>query len=142
MTSAPTLLTKTWRRRLDTGGSTLRKMLHSSAFVVCAIVALNTVWGWIADEPLDIDGPARAAINRTDYIGGYAVTCVRLLLTVTEAQRAALNTCWAPDELRALPTTPPVVVDSTTIAKIVRIAAHEPLGASHRSAGARGAPLG
>lgn len=125
MTSAPSLLTNTWRRRIDTSGSTLRKVLQAIAFTACTIVALSTMWGWITDEPLDIDGPARAAVNRTDYIGGYAVNCVRLLLTVTEAQRSALNTCWAPDELRSLPTTPPVVVDSTVIAKIVRTAAYD-----------------
>ncbi len=93
MTSAPSLLTNTWRRRIDTSGSTLRKVLQTIAFTACTIVALSTMWGWITDEPLDIDGPARAAVNRTDYIGGYAVNCVRLLLTVTEAQRSALNTC-------------------------------------------------
>ena len=123
--STTALLTNTWRRRIDTSGSAARKTLSTLAFAACTIVAINTIWGWITDEPLDIDGPARAAVNRTDYIGGYAVNCVRLLLTVTEAQRSALNTCWAPDDLRSLPTTPPVVVDSTTIAKIVRTAAYD-----------------
>ena len=122
--SAPSLLTNTWRRRLDTGGSTLRKTLAAIAFTACTIVAISTIWGWITDEPVDIDGPARAAVNRTDYVGGYATNCVRLLLTVTEAQRSALNPCWSPDELRALPTTPPVVVDSTVIAKIALTATY------------------
>jgi hypothetical protein len=125
MSSAPSLLTDTWRRRLDAGGSTVRKALSASAFAACTIVALNTIWGWVTDEPIDIDGPARVAVNRTDYIGGYALNCVRLLLTVTEAQRSALNSCWGPDALRSLPTTPPVVVDSTTIAKIARTAAYD-----------------
>ncbi|EHB46347.1 hypothetical protein MycrhDRAFT_6151 [Mycolicibacterium rhodesiae JS60] len=123
--STPALLTNTWRRRLDSGGSAVRNVLAVIAFAACTMVAINTIWGWLTDEPIDIDGPARAAVNRTDYIGGYAVNCVRLLLTVTEAQRSALNTCWAPDDLRSLPTTPPVVVDSTTIAKIVRTAAYD-----------------
>jgi Conjugative transposon protein TcpC len=124
MSTPPSMLTNTWRRRLDTGGSTIRKMLAAIAFGACTIVALSTIWGWITDEPLDVDGPARAAVNRTDYVGGYATNCVRLLLTVTEAQRSALNSCWAPEELRSLPTTPPVVVDSTVIAKIVRTATY------------------
>ena len=124
MSTPPSILTNTWRRRLDTGGSTLRKGLAAIAFAACAVVALNTIWGWITDEPLDVDGPARAAVNRTDYIGGYATNCVRLLLTVTEAQRSALSSCWAPEELRSLPTNPPVVVDSAVIAKIVRTATY------------------
>lgn len=124
MSTPPSMLTNTWRRRLATGGSTLRKGLAAIAFAACAVVALNTIWGWITDEPLDVDGPARAAVNRTDYVGGYATNCVRLLLTVTEAQRSALNPCWAPEELRSLPTNPPVVVDSAVIAKIVRTATY------------------
>jgi Conjugative transposon protein TcpC len=124
MSTPPSMLTNTWRRRLDTGGSTIRKTLAAIAFAACTIVALSTIWGWITDEPLDVDAPARAAVNRTDYVGGYAMNCVRLLLTVTEAQRSALNTCWAPDELRSLPTTPPVVVDSTVIAKIALTATY------------------
>lgn len=122
--SPPSLLTNTWRRRLDTGGSALRKVLATIAFTACTIVAISTIWGWITDEPVDIDGPARAVVNRTDYVGGYATNCVRLLLTVTEAQRSALSTCWSPDELRSLPTTPPVVVDSTVIAKIALTATY------------------
>jgi hypothetical protein len=77
--STTALLTNTWRRRIDTSGSAARKILSTLAFAACTIVAINTIWGWITDEPLDIDGPARAAVNRTDYIGGYAVNCVRLL---------------------------------------------------------------
>src|SRR5690242_5683035 len=96
----PGLMTKTWRRRRDVSGSVLRKTLMAIAFAACTVVALNTIWGWITDDPVDIDGPARAAVNRTDYVGGYATNCVRLLLTVTEAQRSALSTCWSPDELR------------------------------------------
>ncbi len=122
--SAPALLTNTWRRRINTSGSAVRNTLTVIAFAACTIVAINTIWGWLTDEPVDIASPARAVVNRTDYVGGYASTCVRLLLTVTEAQRSALNSCWSPDELRALPTTPPVVVDSTVIAKIALTATY------------------
>ena len=43
------------------------------AFGACTIVAISTIWGWFTDEPIDITGPARAAVNRTDYVSGYAV---------------------------------------------------------------------
>lgn len=119
--STSSWLTNTWRHRLDSGGSAVRKTLTAIAFAACTIVAINTVWGWITDEPIDVTGPARAAVNRTDYVSGYAATCVRLLLTTTEAQRAALNNCWSADELRTLPTTPPVIVDSTAVAKIALV---------------------
>ena len=123
-TSTASWLTNTWRRRLDTGSSTVRKVLTSIAFTACTIVAFNTVWGWFTDEPIDITGPARAAVNRTDYVGGYAMSCIELLLTIVESQRSALNSCWSPSELRALPTTAPVIVDSTAIAKIALTASY------------------
>jgi hypothetical protein len=122
--STTSLLTNTWRRRLDSGGSAMRRTLSTIAFGACTIVALSTIWGWFTDEPIDITGPARAAVNRTDYVSGYATTCVRLLLTATESQRSALNDCWSAEELRTLPSTAPVIVDSTAVAKIALAASY------------------
>ena len=122
--STTSWLTNTWRRRLDSGGSAMRKTLTAIAFCACTLVAISTIWGWFTDEPIDVTGPARAAVNRTDYVSGYATTCVRLLLTATESQRTALNSCWSAEELRTLPTTAPVIVDSTAVAKIALAATY------------------
>ncbi len=124
--STTSWLTNTWRRRLDSGGSAMRRSLTAIAFGACTLVAVSTIWGWFTDEPIDVTGPARAAVNRTDYVvSGYATTCVRLLLTATESQRSALNDCWSAEELRTLPTTAPVIVDSTAVAKIALAATHD-----------------
>ncbi|WP_273735439.1 conjugal transfer protein [Mycolicibacterium septicum] len=122
MSSTDSWLTKTWRRRLTNGRGLIRGTAVIVGFAACTLVALNTVWSWITDTPIDVVGPSRAVVNRTDYVGGYAKTCVRLLLTATESQRSALFNCWSPTDIRSLPTTVPVIVDATEIAKIVPIA--------------------
>lgn len=122
MNSAESWLTNTWRHRLHNGGSMARGTAAVVGFAACTIVALNTIWSWITDTPIDIVGPSRAVVNRTDYVGGYAKTCIRLLLTANESQRSALSNCWPPEDVQALPTIAPVIVDAIEIAKIAPIA--------------------
>jgi hypothetical protein len=123
MSSTPptSWLTNTWQRRLSNSAALLRTTATLIGLAACSVVALNTIWGWITSTPIDVIGPSRAVVNRTDYIGGYAKTCVRLLLTTIETQRAALADCWSPADLHTLPTTPPVIVDSTEVAKIAPV---------------------
>ena len=122
MDSTDSWLTNTWHRRLSSSGGLLRGTAAIIAFTACTIVALNTIWSWITDTPIDLVGPSRAVVNRTDYVGGYAKTCIRLLLTATDSQRSALFGCWSPADVQTLPTTAPVIVDATEIAKIAPIA--------------------
>jgi hypothetical protein len=120
MTSPP-LLTDTWRHRLTQTGSLGRRTATAIGFTACTLVALHIIWVWFTDTPIDVTTPARAVVNRTEYIAGYAKTCMTLLLTTTETQRGALADCWSPDDLHTLPTTAPVLVDATDIAKITPV---------------------
>ena len=120
MTSPP-LLTDTWRHRLTHTGGLARRTATFIGFTACTLVALNIIWGWFTTAPIDVAGPSRAVVNRTEYIGGYAKTCVALLLSTTATQRGALANCWSPDDVHTLPTTAPVLVDATDIAKIAPV---------------------
>lgn len=102
-------------------------------FTACSIVALNIVWGWIADKPIDVAGPAQATVNHTDYIKSYAEKCIRRLLTVTHDHRDSLTDCWTTGDLSALPeslpVTAPVLVDSARANKSLLVAKYP--GAEH-----------
>lgn len=111
-------LTRTWQHRLSRGGTALRRSATIIGLTACTIVALHTIWAWITDTPIDIAGPARATVNRTDYVKAYAERCLTRLLTATQDQRGALADCWNTTDLQALPTTAPVVVDFARTTKI------------------------
>lgn len=113
-------LTRTWQHRIDRGGGAMRTALRAVAFTACTIVALNTIWGWITDEPIDIAGPSRATVNHTDYIKAYAENCIRRMMTATQDQRDSLTDCWTANDLRNLPTTAPVIVDFAQSNKIAQ----------------------
>lgn len=111
-------LTRTWRHRLCRSGGALRMAAKAIGFTACTIVALNIIWGWITDEPIDIAGPARATVNHTDYVKSYAENCISRLLTTTADQRASLADCWTANDLQHLPTTAAVIVDYARANKI------------------------
>jgi Conjugative transposon protein TcpC len=113
-----TWLTRTWQHRLTRSGGALRAAAKAIGFTACTIVALNIVWGWITDEPIDVAGPARATVNHTDYIKAYAENCISRLLTTTSDQRASLADCWTANDLQSLPTTVPVIVDYARANKV------------------------
>lgn len=113
-----TWLTRTWQHRLTSSGGALRLAAKAIGFTACTIVALNIIWGWITDEPIDFAGPARATVNHTDYIKAYAENCISRLLTTTQDQRASLNDCWTANDLQSLPTTAPVIVDYARANKV------------------------
>jgi hypothetical protein len=113
-----TWLTRTWQHRLSRSGGALRLAAKAIGFTACTIVALNIIWGWITDEPIDIAGPARATVNHTDYIKSYAENCISRLLTTTSDQRASLADCWTASDLQNLPTNVPVIVDYARANKI------------------------
>ena len=50
-------------------------------------MAIATIWGWIVDDPIDVAGPARSAVNRTALVGSYAQDCVTRWLTATAAHQ-------------------------------------------------------
>jgi hypothetical protein len=111
-------LTRTWQHRLSRSGGALHTAGKAIGFTACTIVALNIIWGWITDEPIDIAGPARATVNHTDYIKSYAEKCISRLLTTTSEQRASLADCWTANDLQNLPTNVPVIVDYARANKI------------------------
>ncbi|MDO3014641.1 hypothetical protein P5V34_11650 [Mycobacteroides abscessus subsp. abscessus] len=124
------MLTKTWQRRIDTTGSRVRTGAFVVALIVCTVVALNTIWGWLFDDPIDVAGPARTAVNRTDLVGSFAQGCVTKLLTVTTKRRdtdtgggnddkealQSLSDCWTLQGTIPLPTNQSTVVDNPRVA--------------------------
>src|SRR6185369_11824060 len=58
-------ITNTWQRRLTGTHSWLRRAGLIVGLTSCSIVAIATIWGWIFNQPIDVSGPARTAVNRT-----------------------------------------------------------------------------
>ena len=50
-------MTNTWRRRLTSTHSWLRRAGLIVGLTSCSIVAIATIWGWIANDPIDVSGP-------------------------------------------------------------------------------------
>lgn len=115
------MLTNTWRQRLDRGGALLRRGALITGLTSCTVVAVATIWGWIVDDPIDVAGPARTAVNRTALIGSYAQDCVTRWLTATDAQRQSLHDCWSLRDPIRLPTTAPVVASSPAVSAVTLI---------------------
>jgi hypothetical protein len=116
-----TILTATWRHRLHTGHRVARRAGLTVALTSCTIVALSTIWGWLTDEPIDVAGPARSAVNRAALVGAYAQGCITRWLTATEAHQQTLADCWTLRDPIRLPTTPAVVVDSAAVAAVTLV---------------------
>lgn len=115
------MLTNTWRRRLERSHTMLRRGALTVGISSCSVVAIATIWGWIADEPIDVAGPARTAVNRTALIGSYAQDCVTRWLTATQADQQSLHDCWTLRDPIWLPTTAAVVVNSAAVSAVTLI---------------------
>jgi hypothetical protein len=113
--------TNTWRHRLDHTGNLFRR----AGFVVgvgsCSVVAIATIWGWIFNDPIDVAGPARSAVNRTSLIGSYAQDCVTRWLTATQSHQQSLHDCWSLRDPIRLPTTPAVIVSSPAVSAVTLV---------------------
>jgi hypothetical protein len=116
-----TILTATWRHRLRTGQRLARRAGLTVALTSCTVVALSTIWGWVTDEPIDVAGPARSAVNRAALVGAYAQGCITRWLTATEAQEQTLADCWSLRDPIRLPTTPAVVIDSSAVSAVTLV---------------------
>jgi hypothetical protein len=115
------MLTNTWRRRIDTTGSVFRRGALTICLGSCTVVAASTIWGWFTDEPIDVAGPARTAVNRTALIGSYAESCVMRWLTATATHPQTLQDCWSLRDQMRLPTTPAVLVSSPAISAVTLV---------------------
>lgn len=115
------MLTNTWRRRLDHSNTLLRRGLLAVGLASCSVVAIATIWGWITDDPIDVAGPARSAVNRTALVGSYAQDCVTRWLTATVARQQSLHDCWSLRDPIRLPTTPAVVVSSPAVSAVTLV---------------------
>jgi hypothetical protein len=111
-------LTKTWRRRIDITGGRLRWAARTVGFTACSVVALNIMWGWITNKPIDVASPARTAVNRTEMVGAFAVGCVERGLTATQAQQHSLGDCWTTRDPVRLPKTPAVIIGRPRVAAV------------------------
>lgn len=120
--------TKTWERRINTTGGWLGKAALAVALISCSIVAIATIWGWIFDDPIDVAGPARKQVSRTEYIGNWAKHCVEKALTATKPATATgsatqdtrnpMQDCWTSDDGQPLPTNPGAVIASPGVAAV------------------------
>ncbi|WP_205878866.1 conjugal transfer protein [Mycobacterium camsae] len=115
------MMTNTWRKRLEHSHTLLRRAASAVGIGSCAIVAIATIWGWITDEPIDVAGPARTAVNRTALIGSYAQDCVTRWLTATQADQQSLHECWTLRDPLRLPTTPAFVVNSPAVSAVTLV---------------------
>ncbi|ORW10586.1 conjugal transfer protein [Mycobacterium kyorinense] len=115
------MLTNTWRHRLNTTGTTLRRAVMAIGIGSCTVVAASTIWGWLTDEPIDIAGPARSAVNRTALIGSYAQGCVIRWLTATATHPQTLQECWSLRDPIRLPATPAVIVSSPAVSAVTLV---------------------
>jgi len=115
------MLTNTWRQRLDRADTGLRRALLAIGLSSCSVVALSTIWGWLTDDPIDVAGPARSAVNRTALVGSYAQDCVTRWLTATAARQQSLHDCWSLHEPLRLPTTPAVIVSSPAVSAVTLV---------------------
>ena len=115
------MLTNTWRKRLDGTSTLLRRGALYVGLGSCSIVAIATIWGWIFNDPIDVAGPARSAVNRTALVGSYAQDCVTRWLTATAAHQQSLHDCWSLRDQMRLPTTPAVIVSSPAVSAVTLV---------------------
>jgi hypothetical protein len=111
------MLNTTWRRRIGTTGKRTRSFLRTVGFASCSVVAVTIIWGSITNKPIDVAGPARTAVNRTEMVGAFALGCVERNLTATQSQQQSLGDCWTHDPVR-LPTTAAVVLGRPRVAAV------------------------
>lgn len=115
------MLTNTWRTRLNRSATLLRRGGLITGLGSCSVVAIATIWGWICDEPIDVAGPARTAVNRTALIGSYAQDCVTRWLAATASDQQSLHDCFSLRDPIRLPTTAAVVVSSPAVSAVTLI---------------------
>ena len=115
------MLTSTWRRRINTTGSRLRTAGLTIALTSCTVVAISTIWGWLFNHPIDVAGPARTAVNRTDLVGSYAQDCVTRWLTATSSDQQSLQSCFSVRDPMRLPTNPPVVIADPAVSAVTLV---------------------
>lgn len=115
------MLTHTWRKRLDGTTHLFRRLGFVVSIGSCSVVALTSIWGWIFNDPIDIAGPARSAVNRTSLVGYYAQDCVTRWLTATQSRQQSLQDCWSLRDPIRLPTTPAVVVSAPAVSAVTLV---------------------
>lgn len=115
------MLTNTWRKRLDGTHNALRRAGLIVGLGSCSVVAIATIWGWIFDNPIDVAGPARSAVNRTALVGSYAQDCVTRWLTATASHQQVLHDCWSLRDPIKLPTTPALIVTSPAVSAVTLV---------------------
>ena len=113
--------TNTWQKRIDGTSTLLRRGALYVGLASCSIVAIATIWGWIFNDPIDVAGPARSAVNRTALVGSYAQDCVTRWLTATAAHQQSLHDCWTLRDQMRLPTTPAVIVSSPAVSAVTLV---------------------
>src|ERR1700747_44426 len=116
------MLTNTWRKRLDGTHRAVRRVALIVGLASCSVVAIATIWGWIFNDPIDVAGPARSAVNRTALIGSYAQDCVTRWLTATASHQQSLHDCWSLRDQMRLPTPPAVLVSSPAVSAVTFVA--------------------
>src|SRR6516165_5802094 len=89
------MLTNTWRERLDGTHRAVRRGALIVGLASCSVVATATIWGWIFNDPIDVAGPVRSAVNRTALVGAYSQDCVTRWLTATASHQQVLHDCWS-----------------------------------------------
>lgn len=115
------MLTNTWRQRLQHTQHALRRAALIAGLASCSVVAIATIWGWIFDDPIDVAGPARSAVNRTALVGSYAQDCVTRWLTATASHQQGLHDCWSLRDPIRLPTTPALIVTSPVVSAVTLV---------------------
>jgi hypothetical protein len=115
------MLTNTWRHRLEGTRSALRRAGLTVGLASCSVVAGATIWGWIVNDPIDVAGPARSAVNRTALVGSYAQDCVTRWLTATASHQQVLHDCWSLRDPIKLPTTPALIVTSPAVSAVTLV---------------------
>ena len=115
------MLTNTWRKRLDGTHSAVRRAALIVGLASCSVVAIATIWGWIFNDPIDVAGPARSAVNRTALVGSYAEDCVTRWLTATASHQQVLHDCWSLRDPIRLPTTPALIVTSPAVSAVTLV---------------------
>ncbi|MGE2818009.1 conjugal transfer protein [Mycobacterium heidelbergense] len=115
------MLTHTWRHRLQGTHRAARRAGLVVGLASCSVVAIATIWGWIFDDPIDVGGPARSAVNRTALVGSYAQDCVTRWLTATAAHQQVLHDCFSLRDPIRLPTTPALIVTSPAVSAVTLV---------------------
>lgn len=115
------MLTNTWRQRLHGTHTAFRRAGLIIGLASCSVVAIATIWGWIFNDPIDVAGPARSAVNRTALVGSYAQDCVTRWLTATASHQQVLHDCWSLRDPMKLPTTPALIVTSPAVSAVTLV---------------------